>query len=94
MKLIIAIIKPFRLNDVRDALVKVNVEGLTVTEVRGHGRQKGHKEMYRGTEYEVNFLPKIRLEIAVNDDFVETVVSTISQTAKTNDIGDGKIFVF
>ena len=93
MKLIIAIIKPFRLNDVRDALVKVNVEGLTVTEVRGHGRQKGHKEMYRGTEYEVNFLPKIRLEIAVNDDFVETVVSTISQTAKTNDIGDGKIFV-
>ena len=93
MKLITAIIKPFKLEDVRDALVAVGVHGMTITEVKGYGRQKGHTEIYRGAEYVVNFLPKIRLEIAVTEEDVERVVEAISTAAKTGQIGDGKIFV-
>jgi len=93
MKLITAIIKPFKLEDVRDALVGVGVHGMTITEVKGYGRQKGHTEIYRGAEYVVNFLPKIRLEIAVAEEDVERVVEAISAAAKTGQIGDGKIFV-
>ena len=93
MKLITAIIKPFKLEDVRDALVSVGVHGMTITEVKGYGRQKGHTEIYRGAEYVVNFLPKVRLEIAVTDEDVERVVEAISTAAKTGQIGDGKIFV-
>ncbi len=93
MKLITAIIKPFKLEDVRDALVSVGVHGMTITEVKGYGRQKGHTEIYRGAEYVVNFLPKVRLEIAVADGDVERVVEAISTAAKTGQIGDGKIFV-
>jgi nitrogen regulatory protein P-II 2 len=93
MKLITAIIKPFKLEDVRDALVAVGVHGMTITEVKGYGRQKGHTEIYRGAEYVVNFLPKIRLEIAVTEEEVERVVEAISTAAKTGQIGDGKIFV-
>ena len=94
MKLVIAIIKPFKLEDVRDALNALGVHGMTVTEVKGFGRQKGHTEIYRGAEYAVNFVPKIKLEIAVSNDLVERVVDTILKTAATGRIGDGKIFVF
>jgi nitrogen regulatory protein P-II 2 len=93
MKLIIAIIKPFKLEEVRDALTSVGIHGMTVTEVKGYGRQKGHTEIYRGAEYAVHFLPKIRLEIAVPTNHVEKVIEAVSQSAKTGQIGDGKIFV-
>ena len=93
MKLVIAIIKPFKLDEVRDALTKVGVNGLTVTEVKGYGRQKGHTEIYRGAEYNVNFLPKIKVEIALPADQVQVVVRTIQETTRTGQIGDGKIFV-
>jgi nitrogen regulatory protein P-II 2 len=93
MKLVIAIIKPFKLEDVRDALLAVGVHGMTVTEVKGYGRQKGHTEIYRGAEYAVNFLPKIRVEVAVAADEVERVVEAIGAAAKTGQIGDGKVFV-
>jgi nitrogen regulatory protein PII len=93
MKLIIAIIKPFRLDDLRDALSQTGVHGLTLTEVKGFGRQKGHTELYRGAEYRVDFLPKLKLEIAVTDEQVDSVVETIQQVANTGKIGDGKIFV-
>jgi nitrogen regulatory protein P-II 2 len=88
-----AIIKPFKLDEVRDALTAVGVQGLTVTEVKGYGRQKGHTEIYRGTEYAVSFLPKIKIEVAVPSDQVDKVVETISLAARTGQIGDGKIFV-
>ena len=93
MKLIIAIIKPFKLDDVRDALGEVGVQGMTVTEVRGFGRQKGHTELYRGAEYVVDFLPKLRLEVAVPDDRAEAVVEAIMESASSGRIGDGKIFI-
>ncbi len=93
MKLVIAVIKPFKLDEVRDALTRIGVHGMTVTEVKGYGRQKGHMEIYRGAEYAVNFLPKLRLEIAVPGDRVEQVVEAIGAAAKTGQIGDGKIFV-
>jgi nitrogen regulatory protein P-II 2 len=93
MKLVTAIIKPFKLEDVRDALVAVGVQGMTATEVSGYGRQKGHSEIYRGAEYAVNFLPKIRVDVAVPSDRVDAVVDTILSSAKTGQIGDGKIFV-
>src|ERR1700748_1544297 len=94
MKVVMAGIKPFKLDEVRDALTKIGVQGLTVTEVKGYGRQKGHTEIYRGAEYAVSFLPKIRLEIACAANQVDKVVETISTAAKTGQIGDGKIFVF
>ncbi|HXA80192.1 MAG TPA: P-II family nitrogen regulator [Opitutaceae bacterium] len=93
MKLIIAIIKPFKLDEVKEALTAIGVEGMTVTEVKGFGRQKGHKEIYRGSEYTVDFLPKMKLEIAVTDDIYVKVVETIVKAAKTDKIGDGKVFV-
>ncbi|MCU7802128.1 MAG: P-II family nitrogen regulator [Candidatus Thiodiazotropha sp. (ex Lucinoma borealis)] len=93
MKMVSAIIKPFKLDDVREALSEVGVAGITVTEVKGFGRQKGHTELYRGAEYVVDFLPKIKVEIAVDEDIVDQVVETISNAAKTGKIGDGKIFV-
>ena len=93
MKLIIAIIKPFKLDDVREALSDIGVQGVTVTEVKGFGRQKGHTELYRGAEYVVDFLPKIELEAAVDDAIVDQVVETIETSARTGKIGDGKIFV-
>lgn len=93
MKLVTAIIKPFKLDDVRDALLAVGVHGMTVTEVKGYGRQKGHTEIYRGAEYAVNFLPKIRIEIAVTEADADRVVEAIGAAAKTGQIGDGKIFV-
>jgi nitrogen regulatory protein PII len=93
MKMIIAIIKPFKLDDVRDAFGEVGVQGMTVTEVRGFGRQKGHTELYRGAEYVVDFLPKLRLEIAVPDDRTEAVVEAIAEAAASGRIGDGKIFI-
>ena len=93
MKLVIAIIKPFKLDEVRDALTKIGVNGLTVTEVKGYGRQKGHTEIYRGAEYTVNFLPKVKVEVAVAADQVASVVRTIQDTTRTGQIGDGKIFV-
>jgi nitrogen regulatory protein P-II 2 len=93
MKLIIAIIKPFKLDDVRDALTRAGVQGMTVAEVKGYGRQKGHTEIYRGAEYAVNFLPKIRLDVAVDEGIVDKVVEVIASAAKTGQIGDGKIFV-
>lgn len=93
MKMIVAIIKPFKLDDVRDALSEVGVQGMTVTEVRGFGRQKGHTELYRGAEYVVDFLPKLRLEVAVPDERVEAVVEAIAAAAASGRIGDGKIFV-
>src|SRR5215213_10217022 len=93
MKMISAIIKPFKLEEVRDALTKIGVTGMTVTEVKGYGRQKGHKEIYRGAEYAVNFLPKLRVDVAVQTSQVETIISAISTAAKTGQIGDGKIFV-
>ncbi len=93
MKLVIAIIKPFKLDEVRDALAAVGVRGMTVTEVMGYGRQKGHTEIYRGAEYAVNFLPKVRIEVAVAAAEAESVVEAIGATAKTGRIGDGKILV-
>jgi nitrogen regulatory protein P-II 2 len=93
MKLITAIIKPFKLDDVREALAEVGVAGITVTEVKGFGRQKGHTELYRGAEYVVDFLPKVKLEIAVPDELVERAIEAIMQAARTGKIGDGKIFV-
>jgi nitrogen regulatory protein PII len=93
MKLVVAIIKPFKLDDVREALAEVGVQGITVTEVKGFGRQKGHTELYRGAEYVVDFLPKIKLEVAVADDQIERVVEAIQVAARTGKIGDGKIFV-
>jgi nitrogen regulatory protein P-II 2 len=93
MKLVVAIIKPFKLEDVRDALMALGVQGLTVTEVKGYGRQKGHTEIYRGAEYAVNFLPKVKIEVAVASDRAAKVVETIASVAKTGQIGDGKIFV-
>ncbi|TBR36555.1 MULTISPECIES: P-II family nitrogen regulator [Dyella] len=93
MKLVVAVIKPFKLDDVREALAEVGVQGVTVTEVKGFGRQKGHTELYRGAEYVVDFLPKIKLEVAVTDDQLDRVVEAISQSARTGKIGDGKIFV-
>ncbi len=93
MKLVTAIIKPFKLDDVREALSEVGVSGITVTEVKGFGRQKGHTELYRGAEYVVDFLPKIKIEIAVTDEQMERVVEAISNAARTGRIGDGKIFV-
>ena len=93
MKLIVAIIKPFKLDEVRDALTRVGVHGLTVTEVKGYGRQKGHTEIYRGAEYAINFLPKVRVEVAVASEQQERVMDAISGAAKTGQIGDGKIFV-
>ena len=94
MKLIMAVIKPFKLDDVREAISQVGIEGMTVSEVKGFGRQKGHAEIYRGAEDTLNFLPKVKLEIAVNDDLVESVVEAIRTTAHTGKIGDGKIFVY
>lgn len=94
MKFITAIIKPFRLDDVREALTALGIEGLTVTEVRGYGRQKGHTEIYRGTEYAVNFLPKVKVEVAVSDDAAEKALEAITTAARTGQIGDGKIFVY
>lgn len=93
MKMITAIIKPFKLDDVRDAVTETGVKGMTVTEVRGFGRQKGHTELYRGAEYVVDFLPKLKLEIAVPDERVDAVVEAISESAASGRIGDGKIFV-
>jgi nitrogen regulatory protein P-II 2 len=93
MKLVIAIIKPFKLEEVRDALTAIGVHGMTVAEVKGYGRQKGHMEIYRGSEYAVNFLPKVRIEIAVSSEMADRVVEAISAAAKTGQIGDGKIFV-
>src|SRR5262245_43941850 len=94
MKIVVAIIKPFVLDKVRDALTAIGVQGMTVTEVKGYGRQKGHTEIYRGTEYAVAFLPKLKLEVAVPSDQADRVVETIASSAKTGQIGDGKIFVF
>lgn len=94
MKLVMAIIKPFKLDEVRDALTKIGVQGLTVTEVKGYGRQKGHTEIYRGTEYAVSFLPKLKIEIVVPSESVDGVLEAIQGAAKTGQIGDGKIFVF
>jgi nitrogen regulatory protein P-II 2 len=93
MKLIVAIIKPFKIDDVREALAAAGVQGMTVSEVKGYGRQRGHTEIYRGAEYVVNFLPKIKLEIAVPDDLVERAIEAIQTSASTGKIGDGKIFV-
>jgi nitrogen regulatory protein P-II 2 len=93
MKLVIAVIKPFKLDDVRDALTAIGVHGMTVSEVKGYGRQKGHTEIYRGAEYAVSFLPKIRIEVAVGSEQADKVVEAISSAAKTGQIGDGKIFV-
>jgi nitrogen regulatory protein P-II 2 len=94
MKIVMAIIKPFKLDEVRDALTSVGVAGLTVTEVKGYGRQKGHTEIYRGAEYAMSFLPKIKVEVAVDSNQVDKVVEAITKAAKTGQIGDGKIFVF
>ena len=94
MKIVMAVIKPFKLDEVRDALTGIGVHGLTVTEVKGYGRQKGHTEIYRGAEYAVSFLPKIKIEVAVPADQVDKAVETIVSAAKTGQIGDGKIFVF
>jgi nitrogen regulatory protein P-II 2 len=94
MKMITAVIKPFKLDDVREALSDIGVQGLTVTEVKGFGRQKGHTELYRGAEYVVDFLPKVKIEAAVTDDLLEQVIEAISKSANTGRIGDGKIFIF
>ncbi len=93
MKIVMAIIKPFKLDEVRDALTAVGVHGMTVTEVKGYGRQKGHTEIYRGTEYAVSFLPKLKIEVAVASDQADKIIETITNAAKTGQIGDGKIFV-
>ena len=94
MKLITAVIKPFKLDEVREALLTVGVTGLTVTDVKGYGRQKGHTELYRGSEYEVDLLPKTKIDIAVADEQCEEVIEAVTKAANTNNIGDGKIFVF
>jgi nitrogen regulatory protein P-II 1 len=94
MKKIEAIIKPFKLEDVKEALREIGIQGLTVIEVKGFGRQKGHTELYRGAEYVIDFLPKIKLEIVVSEDMVSKVIETIKESAKTGKIGDGKIFIF
>ena len=93
MKLVMAIIKPFKLDEVREALVGLGLEGMTVTEVKGYGRQKGHKEIYRGAEYTVNFVPKVKIEVVVPTDRVDATVAAIAKAARTGQIGDGKIFV-
>jgi nitrogen regulatory protein P-II 2 len=93
MKLIVAIIKPFKLDEVRQALTEIGVHGMTVTEVKGYGRQKGHTEIYRGAEYVVNFLPKLRIEVAVDSNMAEKVIEAITSRARTGQIGDGKVFV-
>ena len=93
MKMITAVVKPFKLDDVREALSEIGVQGITVTEVKGFGRQKGHTELYRGAEYVVDFLPKVKIEIAVTDGLVDQVIEAISKAANTGKIGDGKIFV-
>ena len=93
MKIVVAIIKPFKLEEVRDALTAIGVHGLTVTEVKGYGRQKGHTEIYRGAEYAVSFLPKIKIEVAVSSDYVSKAIEAIATAARTGQIGDGKIFV-
>ncbi len=93
MKLIEAIIKPFKLDEVKDALLEIGIQGMTVSEVKGFGRQKGHKETYRGQEYTIEFVPKVKVEVAVPDSQVQRVLDTITRTAKTGSIGDGKIFV-
>ena len=94
MKKIEAILKPFKLDEVKDALNTIGIHGMTITEVKGFGRQKGHVEVYRGTEYEVNFLPKIKLEVVIPDSMIDKVISTIIEKAKTGNIGDGKIFLY
>lgn len=94
MQIVMAIIKPFKLDEVRDALTAIGVQGLTVTEVKGYGRQKGHTEIYRGAEYAVSFLPKLKVEVAVPSESVDAVVEAIASAAKTGQIGDGKIFVY
>ena len=94
MKLVTAIIKPFKLDDVREAISDIGIDGLTVTEVKGFGRQKGHTELYRGAEYQVDFLPKVKLEVTVKDEEVERLVEAIVGAAKTGKIGDGKVFVY
>ena len=94
MKLVTAIIKPFKLDEVRDALSAIGVQGITVTEVKGFGRQKGHPELYRGAEYVVDFLPKVKIEAAIKDDLLEQVIEAVEKSANTGKIGDGKIFVF
>lgn len=94
MKFVVAVIKPFKLDEVREALSEAGINGLTVTEAKGFGRQKGHTELYRGAEYVVDFLPKVKLEIAISDDMAEVAVETIQKTAYTGKIGDGKLFVF
>lgn len=93
MKLVISIIKPFKLEEIREALTALGIEGLTVSEVRGYGRQKGQTEIYRGAEYTVNFLPKVKIEVVITDDRLESVLETVQRTAATGRIGDGKIFV-
>ena len=93
MKFVIAIIQPYRLDAVRDALQSIGIEGLTVTDVRGYGRQKGHKEVYRGAEYAISFVPKVKFEVAVADDRAEDVISAIQESARSGKVGDGKIFV-
>jgi len=93
MKKIEAIIRPFKLEDVKEALLEEGIRGLTITEVRGYGRQKGHKETYRGAEYEIEFVPKLKIEVVVDDDIVEKVIEAILKTAKTGQVGDGKIFI-
>lgn len=93
MKLVTAVIKPFKLDDVREALSEIGVQGITVTEVKGFGRQKGHTELYRGAEYVVDFLPKVKLEIAIDDELTDKVIEAVSKAANTGKIGDGKIFV-
>ena len=93
MKIVMAVIKPFKLDEVRDALTKIGVQGLTVTEVKGYGRQKGHTEIYRGAEYTISFLPKIKIEVGLADDRVDDAIAAITRAARTGKIGDGKIFV-
>ncbi len=94
MKKIEAIIRPFRIDDVREALAEIGVKGMTLTEVKGYGRQKGHTELYRGSEYQIDFLPKLKLEVVVPDEQVDKVVDTIVKAAKTGQVGDGKIFIY
>ena len=93
MKEILAVIKPFKVDEIKDALTSINIKGMTISEVKGFGRQKGHKELYRGAEYQTDFVPKVEIKIAVNDDQVDKVIATIIDAAKTGKIGDGKIFI-